>query len=441
MSLLCNSLYIISLIIFLLYFLLKVVNNKILFSPFNISLYMYVFDIFIMPIFFTNDRAWYALGISDASSMIPYLQNSMIINFVGFIVMMISLYYFEFLNKNKKIEHFIIKIAKKINIGVLDYLTILLLIVWYIVVFIYNDGGLPLMNGNRTFYLNTSISSVYLALNSFLNIIALYYGIKWITEKRKFVFFIVTSLTVLFQGNRGAFIINIVATVFIFYIYFKKKKRNDYDKYYKVMMVKQNIKMIRILSLLLILGIILTLIRNKSAVSFDEIINELIYGNTFSDIRDGAFVLKGFVENTNSSYIYGKTIWAGLISFIPSSIFTFRANWSWGNYSTNILFGMANHTGLRGGNSMEAYVNFGYIGVIVFSIIYGYFFGKLECWFNNSKKNMKNIAAEFIVVQLITSFYSLFICSASFYSFYVVVILLFFLSFFHKRNKKVVFRL
>ena len=49
-------------------------------------------------------------------------------------------------------------------------------------------------------------------------------------------------------------------------------------------------------------------------------LGEVLYGNTFSDLRDFAWVLTGF----NDSFLYGKTYLSALLGFIPSSLFEYR---------------------------------------------------------------------------------------------------------------------
>ena len=82
---------------------------------------------------------------------------------------------------------------------------------------------------------------------------------------------------------------------------------------------------------------------------------------------------------------------------------------------------MGNHTGLRGGNSMEAYLNFGIVGIVVFNILSGYFYGCLERWFNRKyvKTKSKKTEYEFFIALILCNLFSLFTCSAGFFNFYV----------------------
>ena len=173
-------------------------------------------------------------------------------------------------------------------------------------------------------------------------------------------------------------------------------------------------------------------------MSFSQITNELLYGNTFSDIRDGAYILKGFEQNTNGQFVYGKTYLAALFSFVPSSFSTFRYDWSWGRYTTTGLFGYHNHFGLRGGNAMEAYINFSWLGVIFIAIIQGLIFSKLEKVFHEIfiKESYCIEGKEFFVFYILFLIYGVFSASSSAYNIYTLIALIVLLVLFSGALKK-----
>ena len=179
----------ISLISFIIWIFLKIRNKHSIFSPFSITLYIYVVALFIAPIFFGKDEAWYALGISDASTMQYYLCLSLIVNHFGFIVFNLFMCISEF-SKNKSGTDYIIKQSslglRKI---VLDIMFIICILSWYVIVLLFNRG-IPLLNGGRTFYLNSIISPVYLALNEIIRLLALFYGIRFLRKKKDLYFYL-----------------------------------------------------------------------------------------------------------------------------------------------------------------------------------------------------------------------------------------------------------
>lgn len=154
-------------------------------------------------------------------------------------------------------------------------------------------------------------------------------------------------------------------------------------------------------------------------VTIDKLYNKLFYGNNFSDLRDFAWVLSGWDE----SYLYGRTQLAGLLSFIPSSIFSFREEWRLGVFTTRVLgFDHSIHPGLRPGIFGEPYFNFGYIGVMFFGFLYGYIIYRIHLFAQKSLvledkyQSMNNILSSYVTAHLSINF----MITAGFFSVYVV---------------------
>ena len=312
------------------------------------------------------------------------------------------------------------KLGNKINDFWLDIFFWPTILGWYFIVFKYNHG-IPLLNDGRTFYINSGISPVYIALNAIVGMYGIYYGINIIYRKTDFIKWCIALLTSLFTGNRSTAIISILAPLIIIYLY-RRKKLNYISKFnFKKLRKKTTRRIIISMFVLVLLGLYLQSIRNQQQGNFNNPVMELFYGNTFSDLRDGAFLLKGFREKFGNSFLFGKTIEAGLLSFIPSSMLSFKEQWLWGRFSTTGLFGWIGHGGLRGGWSLEAYMNFGMCGVIIFSYFQGLILGKLENSFyyifitNNIKDNGK----EYILLYLYSQFLNLFVCTAGLNSIYI----------------------
>ena len=163
-----------------------------------------------------------------------------------------------------------------------------------------------------------------------------------------------------------------------------------------------------------------------------SMLSSLLYGNTFSDIRDGSYLFWGYDTFMNNTVIGGKTYLAGILSFIPSSLSEFRTEWSWGRFSTIKMFNGAwpNHFGFRGGNSFEAYVNFRMPGVIIISILKGYIFANMEKMFTIKLYSPlildSGIKCESIFFMLILNYlYSALNVSGSFSNLYVLLVLIF----------------
>ncbi len=73
-------------------------------------------------------------------------------------------------------------------------------------------------------------------------------------------------------------------------------------------------------------------------INLIETLDSILYGNTFSDLRDGAFILYGY-DAKYDDFLYGKTYIADILSFLPKSKIEFRQIWSYGLFTTTTLFG------------------------------------------------------------------------------------------------------
>jgi oligosaccharide repeat unit polymerase len=125
--------------------------------------------------------------------------------------------------------------------------------------------------------------------------------------------------------------------------------------------------------LLLCCASALQLIRSRAGVSLEGLWDELVHGTTFfGNFRDSSWVLRDFEANRYPLF-YGKTILAGLLGFVPSSVLPFRQQYSWGPVALDIL----NRTGdpffFGPGQVLFAdwYVNFGTAGVVLEGLVIG----------------------------------------------------------------------
>jgi len=116
----------------------------------------------------------------------------------------------------------------------------------------------------------------------------------------------------------------------------------------------------------------LQLIRSHSGLSLEGLWDEVIHGNTFfANFRDSSYVLMGFEANRYPLF-YGKTILAGLLGFVPSSLLPFRQQYAWGSVTLGIV-NITNplHFGLGQVLFADWYVNFGTAGVVVEGLVIG----------------------------------------------------------------------
>ncbi|MGB7601977.1 MAG: oligosaccharide repeat unit polymerase [Candidatus Sulfotelmatobacter sp.] len=94
----------------------------------------------------------------------------------------------------------------------------------------------------------------------------------------------------------------------------------------------------------------------------------VFYGNTFSDLRDFAWVYSAW----DHVFWAGKTYLAALLAFIPRFASDFRDTWGLGAVtSSTVGFDPQVHPGLRPGAFGESFFNFGLLGVVAVGLMLG----------------------------------------------------------------------
>ena len=179
-----------------------------------------------------------------------------------------------------------------------------------------------------------------------------------------------------------------------------------------------NIKLILILLIFSILIFSLNQLRS-SGIGTSSPIEDFLYGNTFSDVRDFALVL----SNWNGNYLNGKAYLADLLSFLPTSISEYRFVWNFGRYTVRLAgYDELVHPGFRLGQFGEPFFNFGVLGVVIFGFIGGYLmsFVNYYCFKFSSEGKIAEASAVFLASLL---FPYLFI-SIGFFQFYVFLVIL-----------------
>lgn len=432
MGVFASILYFIDFIVFVCYFAYKFIRRKYIFSCFNISIFVYYFSIFISPVFYNTSQAWVALNVTDYKSYYKYLDEALIVNSLGYIICMFTTAFIEY-NRGRNGQNKLYRFSEKINISILDLFYWVFILAWYFIVIIFNKG-LPLLNGGRTFFLGSLISPIYQALNEIILVYTLFYGMRLVYgsrfKKNIFIKMCISLLTLLFTGNRGTVLVSAFVPIMLVFINnrtrIKETRRHQKvsTNYVQNWQIVATVKIIILLVITVIIGLLLSVVRNGGTGGVSSLIFELIYGNTFSDMRDGAFILQGFQQKFGDNYLLGRTYLAGFLSFIPSSISPFMVEWRWGRFSTTMLFGWTGHFGLRGGNVMEAYLNFGVVGVVFAGIAQGILAGYLEKMFYKIffLGDVRHNGREYIILLCLSSLSNILINTAALYNIYVYIV-------------------
>jgi oligosaccharide repeat unit polymerase len=131
--------------------------------------------------------------------------------------------------------------------------------------------------------------------------------------------------------------------------------------------------------LFLLVAAALQMLRARGSYGLDELVYEVLHGNTlFANFRDNSWVLLN-VERHRYPLFYGKTILAGLLGFLPRSIFPFREQYGWGFFTLEIIHSKnVLHFGLGHVIFGDWYINFGYPGVIFEGLLIGFILRQLD---------------------------------------------------------------
>jgi hypothetical protein len=130
-------------------------------------------------------------------------------------------------------------------------------------------------------------------------------------------------------------------------------------------------RLISMISVIIVGGLYLGSVRagQYSLGDFFELLGAaLLYGNTFSDLRDFAWVYALW----DHKFWVGKTYLAALTAFVPRFASTFRDTWGLGvATATTLGLDPQVHPGVRPGLFGEGFFNFGLIGVVSVGFILG----------------------------------------------------------------------
>lgn len=394
--------------LFAIYVCMKIYCRKYLFSVFNIGIFTEIFMVFIIP-FMYEDKAWLAFGKDSAEPFYAFLNQNLKINLTGMIIFYVVLIVSEFqFVPRKSIVCGII--GRSVDTRVIWAVFYTAIIGWYLIVFLYN-GTLPLLNGERDFYKKSRIANVlYILFNSSIPLLTVYFGflsLKAGNVKNIFCFLMGASAC-LFSGNRSDLLLKIVFPLMLIVLYKHGKNR-----------INSTVKICAGIGFILIAGLGISLLRSRGNTGPGAMLQEFIYGNTFCDFRDGAFVLYGY-HNQFDDFLYGKTYIAGLISFIPSFLSEFKQTWGWGYFSTDTLLNMPNHYGLRGGTYCEPYLNFGYVGIIICAVVQARWLAYREGVFDRYLKGeVSDFGKKYLIISLAQPVFQFVVSSNGLRTFYI----------------------
>jgi oligosaccharide repeat unit polymerase len=148
-------------------------------------------------------------------------------------------------------------------------------------------------------------------------------------------------------------------------------------------------------------------------------VDNLKYGNEFSDVRDLGWILSGW----DGEYRLGRTYVAASLSFVPSEYLPWRRYNGMVWQMTGPL-GLLDggHAGLRPGVFGEAYLNFGFVGVILMGLFLGYLITRLDLNLLFVRNNIGSRLNYMCAAHFLFTLLSMFSNTAGFFTFYCLLV-------------------
>lgn len=355
------------------YFVWKYIARGYLLSPFTITLLVFAFAVLVAgPVQF-DDRAWTALGTAGIGSFAVPLREIMIISLAGLCLTIVTLWVTEArgIQPRTTVVRPVAQDASNARhplsiepVAVVAWISVIAFIA-----FIFSAQAIPLFSGRGLFIDHGLVGGAYKIVVASIQLTTatlLVYSLM--RRSARFApLVIVGSLALLATGDRAG-LISIAQALVAMTIYMKGRTQ----------VARRTLFASIALVIVAFGGLFLSFLRTDAEFTLEAAWQDLLYGNTFSDMRDGAFVLWGWETRFNGASLGGLTYAAALLSFLPSSYSTFRQEWSWGYFSTSTLFGWSDHFGLRGGWYLESFINFGWLGVLCSALSIGLILGGVE---------------------------------------------------------------
>jgi oligosaccharide repeat unit polymerase len=222
----------------------------------------------------------------------------------------------------------------------------------------FSSGGFGFDLRSFTFE-NPTLRPIALVISNYSVVIASHCLARYVDTKERLLLICTLALTfgLVFFGARGN-LVAIYINVLLCYL----------------ILLRNKISLFRIVALMTLVVTFVFYLGNVRAGDFSvggfvaSFMTLLFYGNTFSDLRDFAWVYSAWDHVAWG----GKTYLAAIMSFVPRFASQFRDTWAMGAATASTVgFDPQVHPGLRPGIFGESYFNFGLIGVIAVGISVG----------------------------------------------------------------------
>lgn len=408
------TLWVVSTLFILLWYLKELVNRRFVALPSYIVFFIFFFPIILQYPFAFSKINESATGNEAYLKYIKFIDIALVISVIGMMAFVVGYH----LSRKKRKEYLPIRL---ISISIRTWMQptfIMLSSMFFISLFLvmfklglFGLGGVR-EEAMRSPTLRPIYNIAHTMLPPFMSM-TLLVGVE---RRKKWILglFLIAFLFGVLTGTRSVAFGGIL--VYILTILTYKSAR-------KMIHLRYFLSVVVFAFLLLFLAIYLGDVREgryNPSDTLSEIGVKIFYGNNFSDLRDFAWLL----SNWDSAFLYGKTYLAGFVSFVPSSMSSFRRQWNWGSFSTHITgLNSDEHPGLRAGVFGEVFFNFGIIGVLIGGLLFGYITRRLNehILYVAEQKNEYHAKIEILAGFIVSSLSSSLLVTAGFFGFYLIV--------------------
>ena len=400
------------------YFKMYKGTGKVIDYWYFISLQFFIIPIVIMYPFSSSSGNIIATG-GAYYTLEPYVNTAYMISLVG---------YFSFVigggvaGKNaikiKFFERCYTPLKDTFNLAVFSFFLLLMFAIFFAFQFYTGNFQNP-----RLFFMEHPIyRPIYNFVVSYFKVMVVILGAFCVDSKNKKWALVLAVICLLgvSLGTRSSIIDSICYIAFLFFISSGKK-----IKFWHAVLFT---------AFVFIAVFALEIVRSGHS---SGVFYNIIYGNTFSDVRDFAWILSYW----DFKYIHGRTYISGIISFIPSSMSDYREIWAISRYTNKFVgFDSLVHPGLRPGKFGEPFFNFGIIGVILLGGGLGYCLKRVSNEINVIiKSTVEGKALRIFLTTLPFQFVSMFCLTSGFFEFYVLVLVILCMVIFYYFSRKIMY--
>jgi hypothetical protein len=206
---------------------------------------------------------------------------------------------------------------------------------------------------------NPALRPLALIISNYSIVIASHCLARYIDTKERILLMCTLGLTfgLVFFGARGNLVAIYMSVLLCYFVH----RRNKISLF----------RIAAVTGATVVVGFYLGSLRSGSyslAGFFGTLIDMVFYGNTFSDLRDFAWVYSAW----DHVFWGGKTYLAAVLSFVPRFASHFRDTWALGAMTAATAgFDPEVHPGLRPGIFGEGFFNFGLPGAIAIGLMFG----------------------------------------------------------------------